>query len=86
MITLKNKLSQYQVLKETQDILSDIKKQTEEGKRTAEETEQQVKELEQTISEDKVQAEELNGLENSLEAIRYEEKELAEYREEKDGK
>ena len=77
MITLKNKLSQYQVLKETQDILSDIKKQTEEGKRTAEETEQQVKELEQTISEDKVQAEELNGLENSLEAIRYEEKELA---------
>lgn len=77
MITLKNKLSQYQVLKETQDILSDIKKQTEEGKRTAEETEQQAKELEQTISEDKVQAEELNGLENSLEAIRYEEKELA---------
>ena len=79
MITLKNKLSQYQVLKETQDILSDIKKQTEEGKRTAEETEQQAKELEQTISEDKVQAEELNGLENSLEAIRYEEKELADF-------
>ena len=76
MITLKNKLSQYQVLKETQDILSDIKQQTEAGKRIAEAKEQQAKELEKTISEDKLQAEELKVLESSLEAIRYEEKEL----------
>ena len=77
MITLKNKLSQYQVLKETQDILSDIKKKTEDEKRLAEVTRQQTKEMEKAILEDKLQAEELKVLENNLEAARYEEKELA---------
>lgn len=73
IITLKNSLSQYEVLSEIRKSLGDVRKQTDDRKKYIDAATKERESLEVLIADDKKQAEGLKALETELEKLRYEE-------------
>ena len=74
IITLKNVLPQYIVLSDTDDVLVNIKKETEEKQYLLETWKQNIQQLESGLAQEKTQVEELTSFLTELEKARSEEK------------
>lgn len=75
IITLKNKLSQYQVLDETQKALAQTQEQVVEKHIFVKDTTERIEKLDKELTQEKAQVENLKGIEAQLEKVRAEEKE-----------
>lgn len=76
IVTLRNKLPQYQVLFETTENLNDTEKKLDTRRAFVAKTIAEAEQQERYLTEDKKQVEELAGLEKKLEQLKGEEKEL----------
>lgn len=85
IITLKNKLPQYQVLDETDSALKTVKKNIEDKTAFVTRTVEEIRKQDELISEEKAQVEGLKALESDLEKVTSEEKENKQFKDSLDS-